>query len=56
MKLDTGIFFSHFKIHSQISPVLECESSLINPQLGVVDCACGGEKNGGDDDHMGGFG
>ena len=54
MKLDTGIFFSHFRIHCQKSPVLVSESSLINPQLGVVDC--GGEKNGGDDDHMGGFG
>ena len=51
MKLDTGIFFSH---KHQTSPVLESESSLITPQLGVVDC--GGEKNGGDDDHMGGFG
>ena len=50
----TQVYFSRTNIKHQTSPVLESESSLINPQLGVVDC--GGEKNGGDDDHMGGFG
>ena len=55
VKLETDIFFQHFKIHCQTSPVMVSESSPINPKLGVVDCGSG-EKNGGDDDHMGGFG